>query len=65
LRNGVKAAAKFQRILDHPELNPVSVYPATARVNLARTYALQGDAGKARTAHQDSFALWRSEKKAH
>jgi hypothetical protein len=29
LRDGVKAAAKFQRILDHPELNPVSVYPAT------------------------------------
>jgi hypothetical protein len=27
--------------------------------NLGRAYALQGDAGKARTAYQDFFAMWK------
>lgn len=59
MRDGVKAAAEFQEILDHPGLNPVGVYLTMARVNLARTYALEGNAGKARTAQQDSLALWK------
>ena len=33
-------------------------YPL-ARLNLARAYVLQGDAGKARTAYQDFFAEWK------
>lgn len=30
-----------------------------ARLGLGRAYALQGDNGKARTAYQDFFALWK------
>ncbi len=32
---------------------------ALAHPGLARAYALQGDATKARTAYQDFFALWK------
>jgi hypothetical protein len=30
-----------------------------AQLGLARAYALQGDAGRARTAYQDFFASWK------
>jgi len=32
---------------------------ALARLGLARAYALQGDAAKARTAYQDFLILWK------
>jgi len=59
LHDGAKAAAEFQKILDHPALNAVSPFPALSRLGLARAYALQGDNAKARTAYQDFFALWK------
>jgi eukaryotic-like serine/threonine-protein kinase len=59
LHDGAKAAVEFQNILDHRGLNPISAFLPLAQLNLARAYALQGDASKARTAYQDFFALWK------
>jgi tetratricopeptide (TPR) repeat protein len=59
LRDGAKAIAEFQRIIDHQALNAVSPFPALSRLELGRAYALQGDNAKARTAYQDFFALWK------
>jgi hypothetical protein len=54
-----KAAAEFQRILAHRGVSVWDIEYALARLNLARAYVLQGDAGKARTAYQDFFAFWK------
>jgi eukaryotic-like serine/threonine-protein kinase len=59
LRDGTKAAAEFQRILDHRGVSVWDVEYPLARLNLARAYFLQGDTGKARTAYQDFFAEWK------
>ena len=57
--DGVKAAAEFQRILDHRGIQPTDVRYSLAHLNLGRAYALQGDQSKARTAYQDFFAAWK------
>jgi len=57
--DGMKAAAEFQRILDHPGIVPVDPELALSRLYLARAYTLQGDTAKARTAYQDFLALWK------
>ena len=56
--DGSKAAAEFQKIIDHRVLvlNPVG---ALAHLDLARAYALQGDTVKAKAAYQDFLALWK------
>ena len=56
--DGSKAAAEFQKIVDHRVLvlNPVG---ALAHLDLARAYALQGDTVKAKAAYQDFLALWK------
>jgi serine/threonine protein kinase/tetratricopeptide (TPR) repeat protein len=59
LGDGVKAAAEFQSILDHPGVQPVDPELSLAHLYLGRAYALQGNAAKARTAYQDFFALWK------
>jgi tetratricopeptide (TPR) repeat protein/predicted Ser/Thr protein kinase len=59
LRDGTKAAAEFQRILDHHGVSVWDPEYVLSRLNLARAYVLQGDAGKARTAYQDFFAAWK------
>ncbi len=59
MRDGAKAAAEFQRILDHRGAASFSPEYPLARLNLARAYALQGDNAKARTAYQDFFAAWK------
>jgi tetratricopeptide (TPR) repeat protein len=58
-KQGVQAAAEFQKILDHRGALGASPYMALARLGLGRAYALQGDTAKARTAYQDFFALWK------
>jgi len=59
LHDGNRAAAEFQKFIDHRGL--VSNFPwgALARLGLARAYALQGDTAKARAAYQDFLTLWR------
>jgi tetratricopeptide (TPR) repeat protein len=59
LRDGAKAAAEFQRVLDHPGLNSLSPLLPASQLDLARAYALQGDSPKAHTAYQDFFARWK------
>jgi serine/threonine protein kinase/tetratricopeptide (TPR) repeat protein len=59
MRDGAKAAAEFQRILDHRGAAGFAPEYPLARLNLARAYLLQGDNAKARTTYQDFFAAWK------
>jgi len=59
LHDGAKAAAEYQRILDHRGLDPVGWDYSLAHLGLGRAYALQGDVAKAKTAYQDFFAAWK------
>jgi eukaryotic-like serine/threonine-protein kinase len=58
-RDGAKAAAEYQKILDHRGLDPVGWYHSLAHLGLGRAYALQGDTAKAKTAYQDFLAIWK------
>jgi predicted Zn-dependent protease len=58
-RAGTKAAAEFQKILDHRGIGPTSPYYALAHLGLARARALAGDTPGARRAYQDFLALWK------
>jgi DNA-binding winged helix-turn-helix (wHTH) protein/tetratricopeptide (TPR) repeat protein len=53
------AAAEFQRVLDHPPIVLLQPWGALAHLGLARAYALQGDAGKAKAAYDDFLVLWK------
>jgi tetratricopeptide (TPR) repeat protein len=57
--DGAKAAAEFQRLLDHRGAAGFDVEYPVARLNLARAYVLQGDMAKAKTTYQDFFAAWK------
>jgi eukaryotic-like serine/threonine-protein kinase len=59
MKDGEKAAAEFQKILDHRSLAPTSELIPLSQLNIGRAYALQGDVGKARIAYQDFLALWK------
>lgn len=59
-RRGQDAATEFQKILGRPGAafdGPIGVL---ARVQIARAYAMSGDAAKARAAYQDFLTLWES-----
>jgi predicted Zn-dependent protease len=56
----VEAAAEFQKILDHPGVVMNDPIGALARLGLARAYALQGDAARAKSAYQDFLTLWKN-----
>jgi tetratricopeptide (TPR) repeat protein/DNA-binding winged helix-turn-helix (wHTH) protein len=58
-REGAKAAAEYQKILDHRGIDPTSLHYTLARLGLGRAYALQGQTTKARTAYQDFLTLWK------
>jgi serine/threonine protein kinase/tetratricopeptide (TPR) repeat protein len=57
--NGSTAATEFQKFLDHRGIVVNFPLGALAHLGQARSYALSGDAAKARTAYQDFFALWK------
>jgi eukaryotic-like serine/threonine-protein kinase len=59
LHDAAKAAAEFQRILDHRGAVSWGIEYPLSQLNLGRAYAMQGDTAKARTAYQDFFALWK------
>ncbi|MGB7730796.1 MAG: protein kinase [Candidatus Acidiferrum sp.] len=59
LHDSAKAAAEFQKILDHRGIDIVSVLYPMAQLEIARAYVLQGDSAKARTAYQDFLAMWK------
>ena len=58
-RLGSDAAAEFQKFLDHRGVVLNFPLGALAHLGLARAYALQGDATKARDAYQEFFDLWK------
>ena len=58
-KQGTAAAGEFQKLLDHPGLLQNEPIGALAHLGLGRAYVLSGDAGKARAAYQDFFALWK------
>src|SRR5438094_6855774 len=57
--NGPAAAAEFQKFLSHRGIVLNFPLGALAHLGLARAYALQGDAAKARTAYNDFSRLWK------
>ena len=69
-RQGSKAAAEFQKILDHPGIVLMEPIGVLAHLQIARAYAMQAaseqgtaaDAAraKARAAYQDFLALWKN-----
>ena len=59
LRDGNRAAAEFQKFIDHRGLVENFPWGALARLGLARAYAMQGDSAKARAAYQDFLTLWK------
>jgi serine/threonine protein kinase/tetratricopeptide (TPR) repeat protein len=59
LHDGEKAAAEYQKILDHRGVAPNSPLYSLARLGLGRAYVLQGDTLKAKGAYQDFFGAWK------
>jgi tetratricopeptide (TPR) repeat protein len=59
LKDGPKAAAEFQKILDNPGLAPLSPYYALAPLNLGRAYVLAGDLPRAREAYRRFLDRWK------
>ena len=58
-RDGVKASAEYQKILDHRGIDPTSPLYSLAQLGVGRACALQGDTAKARAAYQDFLAMWK------
>jgi hypothetical protein len=56
---GGQAAAQFQKILDHRGIVGNSPVGALTRLQLARSYALEGEIAKAKAAYQDFLTLWK------
>jgi hypothetical protein len=52
-----KAAAEFQKILDHRGIVLNSPIGALAHLQLGRAYAMQGDTAKAKTTYQDFLGI--------
>ena len=59
LHDGSRAAAEFQKFIDHRGVVANFPWGALARLGLARAYALQGHTAKARTAYKDFLTLWK------
>ena len=57
--HGKEAAFEFQKILDHRGIVLNFPFGALAHLGLARTYALEGDAGKSRAGYQNFLAMWK------
>jgi serine/threonine protein kinase len=57
-RDGAKALAEFQKILDRPGVVGNDLIGVLTRLQIARAYALQSDTNKSRTAYQDFLTLW-------
>ena len=57
---GNKAAAEFQKILDHRGVVLNEPIGALAHLQIGRAYATQGDTAKAKAAYQDFLTLWKN-----
>jgi tetratricopeptide (TPR) repeat protein len=54
-----KAAAEFQKVIDHPGVVLIHVWGALAHLQLARAYAMMRDTDGARKSYQDFLTLWK------
>jgi eukaryotic-like serine/threonine-protein kinase len=54
-----KAAAQFEKIIDHRGWGWWQVYAPLAQLGLARAYAMKGDRENSRRAYDDFFATWK------
>jgi tetratricopeptide (TPR) repeat protein len=59
MKDGAKAAAEYQKILDHRGTDPLDVTYNLSHLGLGRAYALQGNTAAAKSAYQDFFAAWK------
>ncbi len=59
LHDGNRAAAEFQKFIDHRGLVANFQWGVLARLGLARAYALQSDTVRARAAYEDFLTLWK------
>ncbi len=59
LKEGAKAAAEYQKILDHRGVSPIDVTYTLSHLGLGRAYAVQGNTAAAKSAYQDFFAAWK------
>ena len=59
LHDGNRAAAEFQKFVDHRGLVRNKPWGALARLGLARAYSIQGDTTKARAAYHDFLTIWK------
>jgi hypothetical protein len=59
LHDGNRAAAEFQKFIDHRGVVMNFPWGALARLGLARAYALQGDTAKSRAAYKGFLTLWK------
>jgi len=58
LKKGAKAAAQFQKILDHRGANWGPLFPPS-HIGLARSTVLAGDTQRACKAYEDFFTPWK------
>ena len=59
LHDGNRAAAEFQKFIDHRGLVGNFAWGALARLDLARAYAMEGNSTRARIAYQDFLTIWK------
>jgi Tfp pilus assembly protein PilF len=59
-KQGTQAVAEFQKILTHRGIVQTEPIGSLAQLGLARAYALQGDAVKAKAASQGFLTLWKN-----
>ena len=59
LQKPAEAGTEFKAVLDHRGVSPLSTIWELSQLGLARAYALQGDASKARAAYQEFWNLWK------
>jgi eukaryotic-like serine/threonine-protein kinase len=59
LKDWGRATSEFQRLVDHPGMNPMSPLHPLARLGLARAHAAAGRASEARAAYETLFGIWK------
>ena len=59
LHDGNRAAAEFQKFIDHRGVVMNFPWGALARLGLAHAYAMKGDTTKARAGYEDFLTLWK------
>ena len=59
LHDSNRAAAEFQKFVDHRGVVMNFPWGALARLGIARAYAVQGNTVKARAAYEDFLTLWK------